>query len=88
MVSTVGDGSRSCPRQISSGRLHCAHHGCGSGCAWLKKYRAIATIEVDYLTLAGGHTLLTNPKAAPGRRGRVLKGKALTYPAVSIRPKF
>lgn len=56
--------------------------------AALKKYRAIATIEVDYLTLAGGHTLLTNPKAAPGRRGRVLKGKALTYPAVSIRPKF
>lgn len=69
----------------------------------IRRFGSIATVEVDYLQLGGGYTLLTNPKAAAAkqnrkssafregrthRRARVMKGQAMRYPAVSIRPKF
>lgn len=69
----------------------------------IRRYASIATIEVDFLQLSGGYTLLTNPKPVAAkqnrkssafregrshRRARILKGQAMRYPAVSIRPKF
>lgn len=71
--------------------------------AAIRKFRAVATIEVEYVTLSGGYVFKTNPKPAKAkqnrmssafragratRRGRVMAGKAMTYPAVSIRPRF
>jgi hypothetical protein len=55
-----------------------------------RRYGAIVDVRIDYLQLQGGYTL----KRSQRRKGRrnfrsdALKGMALTYPALTIRPKF
>lgn len=59
----------------------------------IKKFGSIATIEVDHLKLEGGYRLRkqgvrVRKSGARYARADMKAGTSLTYPAVSIRPKF
>ncbi len=57
----------------------------------LRRYRTIIDVNMEYLTLAGGHVLKRNGVRVRrnGRRSsRNNKGQALTYPALVITSKF
>lgn len=61
--------------------------------AAIKKFGSIATIEVDYLKLGGGYQLQRQgirrrKNGTLYARPDMKRGTEITYPAVSIRPKF
>jgi hypothetical protein len=59
----------------------------------LRRYGALVTVNLEYITLAGGYVLQKNGARASksGRRSArkdVRKGASLTYPALTIASKF
>lgn len=60
----------------------------------LRKYRTLVDVNVEFVTLKGGHSLKSdqfrrrNGKRAGSARKDARRGSSLTYPALNIRSKF